>query len=260
MHRNTIAIGLFVAFASSAVASASISASVGTIKQILPRPTIEYQGAFGAHITSRVDASGARTISSLDLFGIATQLGGNLSLVGLRIYDTGANTYGSWSPGADIDLVRIVGGATDGSMSCGYTGIVAQHLGEAESVIAARVAECDAVSGDQHYNSQHFLSLGLGGAMTMAFNGYYQGSTGGSGSSSGGAGGGPGSWTGGSGESSGTPIYGGMLVVEGMRLEIGEAGTGESYGVELVFEQAAVPAPGAIALLGLAGLMARRRR
>jgi MYXO-CTERM domain-containing protein len=32
------------------------------------------------------------------------------------------------------------------------------------------------------------------------------------------------------------------------------------WGVELVFEPASVPAPGAVALLALAGFVARRRR
>lgn len=260
MHRTSTIIGLFAALSMGASASAAIAVTVGTVKQVLPRPTIEYAGSYGAHVSSRVDASGARTITSFDIAGIAAQLGGNLSLVGMRIYDTGTNTYGSWSPGADIDLVRIVGGATDGSAGCAYLGTVTQHMGESEGVIAARLSECDAISGDQHYNSQHFVSLGLNGAIMMNFSGYYHGSTSGSGGSSGGGGSGPGGWTGGSGGTGGTPVYGGMLVAEGMRLEIGEAGTGETYGLELMFESVSVPAPGAVALLGLAGLISRRRR
>jgi hypothetical protein len=50
------------------------------------------------------------------------------------------------------------------------------------------------------------------------------------------------------------------VIGAGMRLEIGEAGLGESYAAELVFTQIPVPAPGAIALLSCAGLAARRRR
>jgi MYXO-CTERM domain-containing protein len=51
-----------------------------------------------------------------------------------------------------------------------------------------------------------------------------------------------------------------MLVTAGMRLELSEAGLGESYGADLVFEPVAVPAPGAMAVLAGAGLLRRRRR
>ena len=77
---------------------------------------------------------------------------------------------------------------------------------------------------------------------------------------SGGSGGGfGGTWSGGGGSNE-DPIYGGLLIAAGMQLEISEAGLGEGYGVALVFEPAAVPAPGAIALLAVAGIIARRRR
>jgi MYXO-CTERM domain-containing protein len=75
-----------------------------------------------------------------------------------------------------------------------------------------------------------------------------------------------GQWGGGEqGESGGSgggtaPTYGGLLISQGIALEVSEAGLGEKWGVELVFEQAAVPSPGAIALIALAGLVGRRRR
>jgi len=49
-------------------------------------------------------------------------------------------------------------------------------------------------------------------------------------------------------------------VQAGLKLEISEAGFGESYGAELVFEQVTVPAPGGIAILASVGLLRRRRR
>ena len=261
MHRATAVAAIAAGLAVSAGASAEFTVNLGTVMQTLPRPAIVYTGSFGAFVTSGVDAAGPRTITSFDLGGIANSLGGNLALVEVRVRDVGTNTYGSYSPGADIDLLRI-GGAdlSGGTVTVGYTGAVAQHVGETEGVLKTRIGACDAVSGDQHFNSQHFISLGLNGLATMRFSDFVWGAVGGGGSGSGAGGGtGPGGWSGGGG-SSGETRLGGLIIQNGMRLEIGEAGTGETYGVDLVFDQVAVPAPGAAALLGIAGLFGRRRR
>ena len=101
---------------------------------------------------------------------------------------------------------------------------------------------------------QHYISLGRNGVVSTRFSGFAHGQTGASGS---GGAGGPGGWDGSGG---GVTVYGGVLVAAGMKLEISEAGTGESFGAELVFESTAVPAPGAMALLAGAGLLRRRRR
>lgn len=254
MHRtSTIVVGIVSSVFVATAASADITVDLGVIRQLSPRPTLDYSGAYAACLASRVDASGARTIVSFDLAEIVDMLGGNLALSEVRVRDAGGNSYGSWSPGADIDLCRIVGGSLAGQIDYRYTGGVAQHAGESSLVLGSRVAELDAVTGDQHYNSTHFVSLGQGGVVSMAFSGFLHsgGSSDGSGSS-----GGPGGYSGG-GQS---PVYGGLLVADGMKLEVGEAGLGEVYGVELVFTPATVPAPGAIALLALAGVVARRRR
>lgn len=267
MHRHTVIASVFASLAFSGLAAAEIVVDLGTVRQIAPRPTLEYSGGFGSHLSSRVDSSGVRTVVSFDLFGIASQVGPNLSLIAVRVRDGGGNSYGNWSPGADIDMLRIVNGATDGVTAVQYAGVVAQHSGESSTVLAARVATCDTITGDQHYNSQHFISLGMGGVASLNFSGYLHGSTDGSGGSGGGTEGGggwggasgPGSFEGGNPEQS-QPVYGGMLITQGMALELSEAGLGELYGVELVFEASAIPAPGALALLGLAGLVGRRRR
>lgn len=245
----------------AASAHAEIIANIGTVMQTLPRPAIVYTGNYRDFVTSTVDASGARTVTAFNLYGISNALGGNLALVEVRVRDVGGNSYGSYSPGADIDLMRIVGAdLSGGTVTTGYQGTVAQHLGEAESVLKSRVAFCDAVSGDQHFNSQHFISLGQNGLASMHFSDFTW-NLGGSGSGGGGGGSsGPGGWTGGGGDTSGATHLGGLIIQNNMCLEIGEAGTGETYGVELVFEQVTVPAPGAAALLGLAGLLGRRRR
>jgi len=256
MNRSAIRVGSILTAACAATASADLVVNLGTVQQVAPRPAIVYTGAYGSFVSSAVDASGTRTVTSFDLHGIAQQLGGNLALVEVRVRDTGTNTYGSWSPGADIDLCRITGAnLSAGRVATTYTGAVAQHLGETADVLATRIASCDAISGDQHFNSQHFVSLGQGGSLSMILSDFAV-QTGGSGSS-GGGGSGPGSWQGGGG---GTTVLTGLVIGAGMRLEIGEAGLGETYGVDLVFEQVTVPAPGAGALLGLAGIFARRGR
>lgn len=257
MHRtSTIVVGIVSSVFVATAASADITVDLGVIRQLSPRPTLDYSGAYAACLASRVDASGARTIVTFNLAEIVDTLGGGLALSEVRVRDAGGNSYGNWSPGADIDLCRIVGGSLSGQIDYRYTGVVAQHAGESSLVLGSRIADLDAVTGDQHYNSTHFVSLGQGGVVSMAFSGFLHsgGSSSDSGSGSGGSG--PGGYNGGG----QTPVYGGLLVASGMMLEVGEAGLGEGYGVELVFTPAAVPAPGAIALLALAGVVGRRRR
>lgn len=263
MNRALVGTAAVLMLAGSA--SAAITVNLGTVMQVSPRPTIVYSGAYGAFVTSSVDASGTRTVTRFDLGGIAQSLGGNLALVAVRVRDTGSNTYGAWSPGADIDLLRVTGAnLSAGTVTASYQGSVTQHSGEGQDVLKTRVSSCDAVSGDQHFNSQHFISLGLNGLTSLAFSDFAQGS-------GGLAGDGPGGWTGGEtgggsggggtgGETGGGTTYGGLVILSGMALEIGEAGTGETYGAELVFENVAVPAPGALALFAGAGLLRRRRR
>ena len=259
--RMGIAVGIAVGTAITGAANAAITVNLGTVMQVAPRPAIVYTGSFGSFVTSAVDASGTRTVTRFDLGGIAQSLGGNLALVEVRVRDTGNNTYGTWSPGADIDLLRVTGAnLSAGTVTASYQGTVTQHTGEGQDVLKTRVANCDAVSGDQHFNSQHFVSLGLNGLTTLSFSDFAQGSGGLAGDGPGGwTGGGSGGESGGGGTGNGT-TYGGLVILSGMALEIGEAGTGETYGAELVFETVSVPAPGAIALFAGAGLLRRRRR
>lgn len=253
MHRTRTIASVVSLLAVSAAASADIVVDLGLIRQTSPRPMIEYSGAYSPCVTSRVDASGARTIVSFELDEIVQMLGGSLALTEIRVRDGGGNSYGNWSPGADIDLLRVVGASAQGTIDYRYLGAVSQHSAETSLVLQSRVEGLDAVTGDQHYNSTHFVSLGQGGVLAMGFSGFLH-----SGSTTGGDGGGsgPGGYNGGG----QTPVYGGLLIGSGMTLEVGEAGLGEIYGLELVFSPAAVPAPGAIALLALAGVTARRRR
>ena len=283
MHRHTALASVLASLTIASLSSAAIVVNVGTVRQISPRPAIEYTGAYASAVSSALDPSATRTVTRFDLHAIAMSLGGDLALTEVRVYDAGGNSYSNWSPGADIDMMRIAGAIPAGVVQCAYSGGVAEHSIESSDILRTRTYTCDAVSGDQHFNSQHFVSLGANGRAIMQFSGFLHnpGSAGGSGSGSGsGAGSGSGSGSG-SGEGSGTgigqsgggsqgetegqgggtaPTYGGLLLAQGITLEVSEAGLGEKWGVELVFEQAAVPAPGAIALIALAGLVGRRRR
>jgi MYXO-CTERM domain-containing protein len=277
MHRHTAIASVLASLTIASLSSAAIVVNVGTVRQIAPRPMIEYTGAFASAVSSSLDPSATRTVTRFDLNAIVMSLGGDLALTEVRVYDAGGNSYSNWSPGADIDLMRIAGAIPVGTVQFAYSGGVAEHSAESSDTLRNRTFTCDAVSGDQHFNSQHFVSLGANGRAIMQFSGFLHnpGSTGGSGSGSGsgsGEGSGEGSGTGigqsgggEQGESGGSgggtaPTYGGLLISQGIALEVSEAGLGEKWGVELVFEQAAVPSPGAIALIALAGLVGRRRR
>lgn len=256
MNRATPIVAAALAVAGSA--QAQVSVDLGTVRQMLPRPSIQYLGGYQGAITSFMDASGTRTVTRFDVGMIAGMLGGDLALTEVRVRDSGGNAYGSYSPGADVDLMRIVSLPGDGSVDLSYVGNVAQHLGESSATLLTRVGSLDAASGDQHFNSHRFLSLGQGGVATMRFRDFLIAAGGsGDGTGSGSGSSGPGSFGGGGGSS---PIYGGLLARSGLALEIGEAGTGEGYGVTLVFDQVAVPAPGALALLLAGGAVATRRR
>lgn len=273
MHRHTAIASVLASLTIASLSSAAIVVNVGTVRQIAPRPMIEYTGAFASAVSSSLDPSATRTVTRFDLNAIVMSLGGDLALTEVRVYDAGGNSYSNWSPGADIDLMRIAGAIPVGTVQFAYSGGVAEHSAESSDTLRNRTFTCDAVSGDQHFNSQHFVSLGANGRAIMQFSGFLHnpGTTGGSGSGSGsgsgtgeGSGTGMGQWGGGQqneGQSGGTaPTYGGLLISQGIALEVSEAGLGEKWGVELVFEQAAVPSPGAIALIALAGLVGRRRR
>lgn len=233
---------------------------LGTLQQIAPRPAYVYNGSYGAFISSSlVQNPQQRTLVAIDLYGLMQAAGLNW-LESISIFDPGGNQYGG-SPGADVDYFHLSGLPSAATMSWSYQGPNGTHLGESSQQLAARIASMDAVTGDQDYSVPHFVSLGLGGQLTMTFSTPFGGSPGGSGSGSGsglGGGSGPGSIFGGGspGETGSSPL---IQVVPGMILWVSEAGFGESYGLRLT--GLTIPAPGPLALLGLAlGCIGGRRR
>ncbi len=235
--------------------------NLGRVQHLPARPTISYTGSYGTCFNSSVDASGMRTIIEVDIFAAMQSAAPGMVLKSITIQDTGTNTYGASSPGADMDLFAVQGAHSSAQMAFSYSGPVAQHMNESSATLAQRLAAADAIAGDSNTGMSHFVSLGLLGAMRVDFSSMIiipPSGSGGEGSSGpGSSNGGEGSGGGGGGEGSSQLIQG-LLVTEGMRLVLSEAGAGERF--DITFEFAAVPAPGALALLGLSGLVGCTRR
>jgi hypothetical protein len=124
MHRHTAIASVLASLAVASASSAAIVVNVGTIRQVSPRPLIEYTGSHASAVSSRLDPEGTRTVTRFDLHDIVSSLGGGLALIEARVYDAGGNSYGNWSPGADIDMMRIAGVIPAGDIAFRYAGAV----------------------------------------------------------------------------------------------------------------------------------------
>ncbi len=246
---------------SPALLAASSEAGIvqmGAVRHLPARPTISYTGSYATCFTSSVDASGMRTIIDVDISQAAQSAAPGMILRSITIQDAGTNVYGASSPGADLDLLMLQGADASAEMTLDYTGSVTQHNNDSQATLAARIAAADAIAGDTNTGMTHFVSLGLGGELRVDFRSLMivqSGDGGGEGGS------GPGSSSGGESGGSGgtsTQVIEGLLISQGMHLYLSEAGAGET--LNITFEFAAVPAPGAFALLSLAGVFARKRR
>lgn len=97
-------------------------------------------------------------------------------LIALRIRDNGSNTYGPWSPGADVDYLAFTGAdLSAGHVGFAYDGPTAIHQTETEAQLAQRVSVIDAASGDQAHTFPHFVSLGRGGQFQISTTGFQTG-------------------------------------------------------------------------------------
>lgn len=183
---------------------------------------IYYDGGFAPWITSRsVPGATAHTVIGIDVAGILAALDYD-GLAGITITDTGANAYGTLSPGADIDLMRLAGVEPAAAAAWSYDGPNPRHIGEASWSLAYRTAALDSFSGAQEWDWTH-VSLGRHGALTMTL---------------------------------AEPL---RLRDAAPYLEVSEAGSIESFRVSL---EAIVPGPGTPALAGVAAMLftSRRRR
>lgn len=236
-----------------AIAALTISASAFAGQQNPPAPplsihigqmknigwgTISYTGDYREHVVaSKALANGNvyPTLITINLSAIIDQNGAN-AFSDVKVVDSGANAYGG-SPGADIDYFAFDGLPNGVQYEFSYDGPNPVHQGESAAALWIREAVIDTQSGASDSNTQMFVSLGNRGALNAHLNGWSSGGGGG------GSGGGP-------------VIPNGSS--SGISLMLSEAGSGESFDVYVT--TTTVPAPGAIALLGMAGLLNRRRR
>jgi hypothetical protein len=229
--------------------------NVGWVKQVSPKPAITYVGDYGSFISSSlVQNPVSRTVVTLDIYALAQSVG-ITHLERIDVLDGGGNSY-LGSPGADIDFFTLEGFSNESSITHAYTGTNAVHLTESSAILGSRVAGLDSITGDQDFNSLHFVSLGQNGYLSMSFSTLIDpGSSGGSGGS---GGMGPGEYSGG-GETG--PIFSNLLqIAPGLKLHLSEAGSSEGYAIRLI-GTTAVPAPAvAPVLAGLLALGRRRRR
>ncbi len=238
----------------TSIASAD-TITIGTFQQIAPRPMLNYTGGYQQFVSSSlVQNPQQRTLVTIDL-GALMQAAGLNYLESVTVMDGGGNQY-LGSPGADIDYFQLDGLAAGTSTSFSYNGPNGAHYYETSDILAARLAAMDAVSGDQDWNCQHFISLGAAGLFNATFS---TPNAPGGGGGGGGGGSGPGEMQGGGGGSGGGTVFSNLvLVTPDLRLHINEAGLGENYIIAIT--GSSVPAPGAIAGVALTLVRGRGRR
>ena len=189
---------------------------------------IGYKGNFGDYVSSaKVAGPSQHTLISVDLGGLLTSLGVD-AFLGVRITDTGLNTYGTLSPGADVDLFGFDGLSPDIDLLYIYGGPNPVHQNETTEQLALRVGAIDTFSGAQDAWHQTHVSLGQEGSLTVLL----------------------------SDPQDVIDFPGPGVAGVGPFLLMSEAGTSESFQVDVL----AIPAPGTLVLLGLAAVFARSRR
>ena len=248
MTRTGFATGLGCLAACSGLGAADILVDVGCFSNINPIPSCSYEGDFEDHVsTTEVEGYTSTlgyTMIDIDLGGILASVGGG-RLTGISIVDFGDNTYGSLSPGADIDYVGITGLDPGVTVQAGYGGTTGAHAGETPDELWARLDTLDAFYGANHLDDAVYVSLGQHGVLDLSF---IHAGVPDDGEGSGGPGG-PGPVT--------NP-WGSLATYEGLRLQLVEVGTHERFSVHL--HVTGVPAPpGLLVAVGGLGMIRRRR-
>ena len=187
--------------------------------------SIGYEGKFGDYVSSaKVAGPSQHTLISVDLGGLLTSLGID-AFLGVQITDTGLNTYGALSPGADVDLFGFDGLSPDIELLYIYDGPNPVHQNETTEQLALRVGTIDTFSGAQDAWHHTHVSLGQEGSLTVLL-------------------------------SDPQDVIDYPEPGVGPFLLMSEAGTSESFQVDVL----AVPTPGTLVLLGLAAVFARPSR
>ncbi len=181
---------------------------------------IYYDGLFAPWVTSGLaPGSTTQTVIGIDAAGIVTAMG-YAALAGITITDTGANTYGTQSPGADVDLLEVTGVDPDAAMTYTYDGPNSVHDNAASWTLEWRTAELDSFSGAQEWDWTH-VSLGRYGTLSA------------------------------------TLLEPQRLREFSPYLHVSEAGSSESFRISL---DAIVPGPGASIVVAAGALLFKRRR
>ncbi len=185
---------------------------------------IYYDGPYPTYVHAS-PAPGAPDLTEIkiDLWGIISLLGYE-AIAGVTVTDTGSNSYGQLSPGADVDFMRLKNVEPDLDVIFAYEGPNPIHAGESAKMLAQRVASIDSFNGAQDAWDMTHVSLGAGGSLTALF---------------------------------GEPVVDSPDIIGRPKLLLSEAGSFESFRVSM---EAVVPAPATPAVLGLAAFAWRRRR
>ncbi len=141
--------------------------NLGSFRNHAPGNII-YSGDYGSYVSSGLAGENLdRTLITIDLSSLLQSLGYN-ALISVMVQDSGGNTYGQSSPGADIDLfeVRNLGDITP---EFSYEGPNPVHQGETAEELGRRVRTLDAASGHQDFSHRTFVSLGNSGKLTADF-------------------------------------------------------------------------------------------
>jgi hypothetical protein len=126
---------------------------------------VSYEGGFGAYVTWEALAGGHLRID-VDLGGLLGSLDvGTFSAV--IVSDTGRNSYGPMSSGADMDLFTLEG--LDVGVSYLYAGPTPTHQDETSDILGQRLAKIDAMSGVHEDQGLLHVSLGFEGSITAQF-------------------------------------------------------------------------------------------
>jgi len=185
---------------------------------------VEYIGDYGDHVTSyrRGQDTLRYTLIEVNLTAILEAIGAQ-GLASVTVIDSGDNRYGG-SPGADVDQFRIANLSPEIGRTMLYDGPTSTHQSETSDELWNRVRDMDWGTSGGGLSSGTYVSLGMEGRLTYQL----------------------------------SDIQSILENPDPVLLRLSEAGNHERFYIEI--ETADVPAPGAIALLGLAGLTCRRPR
>lgn len=217
-------LGAIVAFSAGGLAHAGdLTLNLGTFENA-GSGNIHYTGDYAALVSSGQEGGTGeftRIILDLDALLLSNAVYG---IAWVSIIDTGDNYYNS-APGADIDLFAFANLTPGVTATYSYFGPTPDHQNETHAQLLQRAHALD-WPGNGGLSGMTWVSLGDQGRLTLTLSDLVTHGTG----------------------ADGLPI----------ELHFGEAGSPERFMIEIGL--VAVPAPGALALLGLAGLTARQRR